>query len=147
MLPGSYANPVPFGNEFTDRRVVPSLRIVSFTFSDLVSGVFSVPQEKGEIVLGVGLEITAAFTGATAVIVGDSDDDNGYIATGVVDPTVAGSFFMGLGGTADLAGGKKYAALASIKATFSTSTAISAGTGKLMIWSFKTAGDWRVPDL
>jgi hypothetical protein len=40
----------------------------------------------------VALEISVAWTGTTAVVVGDGTTANGWIETGVITPTTAGDF-------------------------------------------------------
>lgn len=64
----------------------------AFGYGDQSASVVACGIPPDSRVLRVVLEISEAFTGTTAVIVGDGDDDNGWIATGTITPTTAGDF-------------------------------------------------------
>lgn len=64
----------------------------SFAFGDQTASVVPIHIPPGSRVIDVRLEISTAWTSATAVIIGDGTDDNGWLLTGVVDPTSAGAF-------------------------------------------------------
>lgn len=103
---------------------------MSFSYSDQVASVVSVQVPVGARVLRVALEVTAVFTGTTAVVVGDGSAANGWIATGVVTPTVDNSFALDYD-AAYAVSGKHYPSGDTIDVTF---TGIAtAGTGILWI--------------
>lgn len=64
----------------------------AFSYSDQSASVVAIGIPLNSRVLDVRLEIGAAFTGTTAVVVGDGSAANGWIATGVITPTTAGDF-------------------------------------------------------
>ena len=64
----------------------------AFGYADQSASEVAVPIPPNSRVLRVSLEISEAWTGATAVVVGDGTAANGWIATGTIDPTVAGDF-------------------------------------------------------
>jgi hypothetical protein len=89
----------------------------AFGYGDQSASVVSVGIPPNSRVLRVALEIGAGFTGTTAVIVGDGDASNGWIATGVITPATAGDF--GLDYDASLAvKGKLYQTGDTIDITF-----------------------------
>jgi len=98
----------------------------SFLYSDQVASVVSVPIYPGARVNAVKLEVTTAFAGTTAVVVGDGSAANGWIATGVITPTTLNDF----GGDYDAAyavKGKKYTTGDTIDVTFTGVATAGAG--------------------
>jgi hypothetical protein len=82
--------------------------------------------------MGFILCIGAAFTGTTSVIVGDGSDDDGWLATGVVNPASAGS--MAYDHDADLVtAGKLYQTGDTVDITFGGATSWTAGSAKAWI--------------
>ena len=64
----------------------------AFAFGDQSASVVSVAIPPGARVLSVVLEISVAWTGTTAVTVGDGTAADGWIATAIITPTTAGDF-------------------------------------------------------
>ena len=102
----------------------------SFAYGDQTASVVSIDVAPGTRVTRVALEISTAFTGTTAVEVGDATDPNGWIASGVITPTTANDFGLDYDAAYSVKG-KKYTSGGQITVTF---TGIAtAGTG--ILWA------------
>jgi len=102
----------------------------AFVYGDQSSSVVSIHVPPMTFVMRVALLIGAAFTGTTAVTVGDGDDVDGWIASGTITPTTAGD--MAVDNDAALSEvGKLYEDGDTIDITF-TGVA-TAGSGKVFI--------------
>lgn len=66
----------------------------TYTYEDLTLSIVSFHIMPGTMVLRVAHRVEEAFTGVTAIIVGDGVDDNGWITTGKIDATGAGTFTL-----------------------------------------------------
>ena len=64
----------------------------AYDYGDLVASVFSMHVPPGSRVLRVYHEVQVAFTGVTAMIVGDGDGTNSWIATANITPGTVGDF-------------------------------------------------------
>lgn len=64
----------------------------AFDYLDQTLSVVPIHIPPGSRVIDVRLEIDTAWTGTTAVTVGDGSAADGWIATGVITPTTAGDF-------------------------------------------------------
>jgi hypothetical protein len=82
------------------------------------------------MVLRVRHRVDVAFTGCTAMIVGDGDTANGWIVTGVITPGTIGDFVGDVDSTFEGAGGKFYQDGDTIDITL-TGPTVSAGEGVL----------------
>jgi len=103
----------------------------AFTYADLdASGKYFMTVGI-QAVLGVRLHIVSGFTDTTAVIVGDGDTANGYLASGDVSPTTAGAFANSMSIANTYKPGKYYASGGVITVDF-TGTA-SAGSAILEV--------------
>lgn len=78
----------------------------TYTYEDLTLSIVSFHVPPGSMVLRVAHRVEEAFTGVINVIVGDGDDDNGWIRTSVISMTTAGDFTLDEG--ADLVATGKY---------------------------------------
>lgn len=59
----------------------------AFTFHDLVANILRIPVEANKWIHSVRLHVVTGFAGATDCIIGDTEDDNGYLT--VTDLTQA----------------------------------------------------------
>ncbi|HUW96438.1 MAG TPA: hypothetical protein VMW58_11685 [Anaerolineae bacterium] len=64
----------------------------AFGFADQSASEVAVPIPPNSRVLRVELEISEAWTGTTAVVVGDGTTADGWIASGTINPLTAGDF-------------------------------------------------------
>jgi len=64
----------------------------AYDYEDLSASVFSLHIPPGSRVLRVYHEVQVAFTGVTSMIVGDGDEDDGWIETANIDPSTVGDF-------------------------------------------------------
>ncbi|RUM47295.1 MAG: hypothetical protein DSY80_01025 [Desulfocapsa sp.] len=109
--------------------------VYEYTYADLDSSDdFYIPLDADTIVEKVGHLVTTAFTGGTpAIIIGDGDDDNGYLETGVADPTAANDFVTSKHGSyAYSADGVYYSTPGFVRVGHATG--LTAGAGKVIIW-------------
>lgn len=102
----------------------------AFGYGDQSASVVGIGIPPNSRVLRVALEISEAFTGTTAVTVGDGTTADGWIASGVVTPTTAGDFAMDYDAAYAVAG-KRYGDGDTIDITF-TGVA-TAGSGILFV--------------
>lgn len=63
----------------------------AYTYEDLVASAINVQIPPKTIVLRAWHRVDAAFTGVTAVIVGDGDNTQGWLATGLIVPGTPGA--------------------------------------------------------
>ena len=63
----------------------------SYTYEDLTASAINVQIPPKSIVLRVWHRVEIAFTGVTAMIVGDGDATNGWLATGLIVPGTPGA--------------------------------------------------------
>jgi hypothetical protein len=64
----------------------------AYDYEDLSASTFSMHVPPGSRVLRVAHEVQVAFTGVTAMIVGDGDTTNGWIVSGTITPGTVGDF-------------------------------------------------------
>lgn len=102
----------------------------SFGFADQTASVIPVHVPPMTFVKSVVLQIATAWTDTTAVKVGDGTNDDGWIVSGQIDPTVAGEMELDYDAAYTVTG-KLYADGDTIDATFAG--VATAGTGKLFI--------------
>jgi len=89
----------------------------SFDYEDQSASVVSVDVAPRTRVLRVALEITTAFTGTTAVVVGDGTTADGWIATGTITPATINDFGLDYDSTYGVKG-KKYTSGDTIDVSF-----------------------------
>lgn len=65
-----------------------------YTYADQTASTVKCIVPPGSRVIQVAHEVHTAFTSVTAMIVGDGDDDNGWIASGVISPTASSPEFV-----------------------------------------------------
>ena len=104
-------------------------RGLSFDYEDQSASVVACDIPPGTKVLRVALEITTAWTGTTAVVVGDGTTANGWIETGVITPTTLNDFGLDYDSTYAVKG-KKYPTGDTIDVSF---TGI-ATAGEAILW-------------
>lgn len=80
----------------------------AYTFADISASTVTMQIPPGSRVLRVRHEVDVAFTGVTAMVVGDGDTANGWIVSGVITPGTAGDFVGDVDSTFEGAGGKLY---------------------------------------
>lgn len=80
----------------------------AYDYEDQTASIVGIHVPPGSRVLRLRHEVSEAFTGVTAMIVGDGVTDNGWIETGVITPGTAGDFIGDLSAAFEAQGGKFY---------------------------------------
>lgn len=109
----------------------------SYSFDDQVASVVSVQVQPGARCLRVAHETVTAFTGATALTIGDGAAADGWMATAVADPTTAGNFAVDYDSTFTRTA-KIYATGDTIDISFAGIA--TAGTGRIYIEMLSFSG-------
>lgn len=142
-----YETTPPRGHEFENLVFQDYYIEKLFDYTDLANDPFAVsfPLEAGIRVLGVSMQIDAAFTGTAPVLqVGDGSDPNGYLDTTDVDATSANAFGSSEGIDANAYSlGMYYPSSAAI--IVDCNEAPTAGSGRIFIHVLKNDRNWRLP--
>ncbi len=79
------------------------------TPASLTAGVYKIPINPGEVVIGVRALVETAWDGSASCDIGDAADADGYIPTANITEATVGSFYNSVGGAGAYAQGKAYA--------------------------------------
>jgi len=108
---------------------IPRWLAWAYGYDDQSSSVVTFDVPRNVIIEKVIHQVATAFTGATAITIGDGDADDGWIAGATITPGSAGDTVSDPDSTNHAIGAKFYQTGGQLKAVF-TGVA-TAGTGKL----------------
>lgn len=102
----------------------------AYDYSDISASKVSFDVPPRAVVLRVVHQVTEALTGATALTIGDDSDADGWMASGVADPSTAGDTALDYD-AAYAVKGKYYSSGDTIDISFTG--VVTAGSGKIFI--------------
>lgn len=87
---------------------IPRWLTLAYNYEDMATSLVSLHVPPLSMVLRVIHRVDEVMTGVTALVVGDGATANGWIETGLIDPTAAGDFAADIDATFPALGGKIY---------------------------------------